>query len=30
VTWAAVILIVVFVQVAQFFGNWLARKVMRR
>lgn len=30
VTWAAVVLIVVFVQVAQFFGNWLARKVMRR
>jgi D-methionine transport system permease protein len=30
VTWAAVILIVVFVQIAQFFGNWLARKVMRR
>ncbi|MET4157527.1 methionine ABC transporter permease [Agromyces sp. PvR057] len=30
VTWAAVILIVVFVQLAQFLGNWLARKVMRR
>jgi D-methionine transport system permease protein len=30
VTWAAVILIVVFVQLAQFFGNWLARKIMRR
>ncbi|MGI9822395.1 methionine ABC transporter permease [Agromyces sp. Marseille-Q5079] len=30
ITWAAVILIVVFVQVAQFLGNWLARKVMRR
>lgn len=30
ITWAAVILIVVFVQCAQFFGNWLARKVMRR
>ncbi|MFF2372559.1 methionine ABC transporter permease [Agromyces sp. NPDC058110] len=30
VTWAAVLLIIVFVQVAQFFGNWLARKIMRR
>jgi D-methionine transport system permease protein len=30
ITWAAVILIVVFVQGVQFFGNWLARKVMRR
>ncbi|MFB9310723.1 D-methionine transport system permease protein [Agromyces hippuratus] len=30
ITWAAVIIIVVFVQCAQFFGNWLARKVMRR
>lgn len=30
ITWAAVILIIVFVQLAQFFGNWLARKVMRR
>jgi D-methionine transport system permease protein len=30
ITWAAVILIVVFVQVVQFFGNWLARKVLRR
>ncbi|MGH3706183.1 MAG: methionine ABC transporter permease [Agromyces sp.] len=30
ITWAAVILIVVFVQCAQFLGNWLARKVMRR
>jgi D-methionine transport system permease protein len=30
ITWAAVILIVVFVQVVQFVGNWLARKVMRR
>ena len=29
-TWAAVIPIVVFVQVVQFFGNWLARKVLRR
>jgi len=30
ITWAAVILIVVFVQVVQFIGNWLARKVLRR
>jgi D-methionine transport system permease protein len=30
VTWAAVLLIVVLVQVVQFFGNWLARKVLRR
>ncbi|KQM82970.1 methionine ABC transporter permease [Agromyces sp. Leaf222] len=30
ITWAAVILIIVFVQLAQFFGNWLARKVLRR
>ncbi|WP_394552706.1 methionine ABC transporter permease [Agromyces sp. MMS24-JH15] len=30
VTWAAVLLIVVFVQVVQYLGNWLARKVMRR
>ncbi|MEV1130459.1 methionine ABC transporter permease [Agromyces sp. NPDC049794] len=30
VTWAAVLLIVVFVQVVQFLGNWLARKVLRR
>ncbi|MFC9559849.1 methionine ABC transporter permease [Agromyces sp. NPDC056965] len=30
ITWAAVILIVVFVQAVQFLGNWLARKVMRR
>lgn len=30
VTWAAVILIIVLVQGAQFFGNWLARKVLRR
>ena len=30
ITWAAVILIVVFVQVVQFVGNWLARKVLRR
>ena len=30
VTWAAVLLIIILVQLAQFFGNWLARKVMRR
>lgn len=30
VTWAAVLLIVVFVQVVQFLGNWLAGKVLRR
>ncbi|WP_139417762.1 methionine ABC transporter permease [Agromyces laixinhei] len=30
ITWAAIVLIVIFVQCAQFFGNWLARKVMRR
>ena len=30
VTWAAVLLIVVFVQAVQFLGNWLARKVLRR
>ncbi|WP_395242493.1 methionine ABC transporter permease [Agromyces sp. MMS24-K17] len=30
VTWAAVLLIVAFVQVVQYLGNWLARKVMRR
>ncbi|HEY1105492.1 ABC transporter permease [Agromyces endophyticus] len=30
ITWAALLLIVVFVQVLQFLGNWLARKVMRR
>ena len=30
ITWAAIILIVVFVQGVQFLGNWLARKVMRR
>ena len=30
VTWAAVILIIVFVQLVQFFGNWLARKALRR
>ncbi|RKQ33363.1 methionine ABC transporter permease [Kocuria tytonis] len=30
VTWAAVIVIIVLVQLVQFFGNWLARKIMRR
>lgn len=30
VTWAAVLLIVVFVQGVQFLGNWLARRVLRR
>ncbi|WP_350349394.1 methionine ABC transporter permease [Agromyces sp. G08B096] len=30
ITWAALLLIVVFVQGLQFFGNWLARKVLRR
>ena len=30
VTWAAVLLIVIFVQVVQFLGNWLARKALRR
>ena len=30
ITWAAVLLIVVFVQGVQFLGNWLARKVLRR
>jgi len=30
VTWVAVITIVVLVQVAQFLGNWLARKALRR
>ena len=30
VTWAAVILIIVFVQLVQFLGNWLARKALRR
>ncbi|GAA1947491.1 methionine ABC transporter permease [Agromyces allii] len=29
-TWAAVLLIILLVQVVQFLGNWLARKVMRR
>ncbi|MBM7831447.1 D-methionine transport system permease protein [Agromyces cerinus] len=30
ITWAALLLIVIFVQSLQFLGNWLARKVMRR
>ncbi|MGW9632384.1 methionine ABC transporter permease [Agromyces sp. NPDC055520] len=30
ITWAALLIIVVLVQSLQFFGNWLARKVMRR
>jgi len=30
VTWVAVITIVVLVQAAQFLGNWLARKALRR
>ena len=30
VTWAAVLLIIVFVQLVQFLGNWLARKALRR
>ncbi|GAA2455087.1 methionine ABC transporter permease [Agromyces soli] len=30
VTWAAVLLIIVFVQIVQYLGNWLARKVLRR
>ncbi|AWB89811.1 methionine ABC transporter permease [Homoserinimonas hongtaonis] len=30
VTWAAVIIIILFVQLIQFLANWLARKVMRR
>ena len=30
VTWAAVIVIIVLVQLVQFFGNWLARRIMRR
>lgn len=30
VTWAAVLLIIVLVQGVQFFGNWLARRVLRR
>jgi D-methionine transport system permease protein len=30
VTWAAVLLIIVMVQLVQFLGNWLARKAFRR
>lgn len=30
VTWAAVLIIIVIVQGVQFFGNWLARRVLRR
>ena len=30
VTWAAVLVIVVIVQLAQFLGNWLSKEVMRR
>ncbi|WP_179945388.1 methionine ABC transporter permease [Luteipulveratus mongoliensis] len=30
VTWVAVLTMVVLVQLAQFTGNWLARRVMRR
>lgn len=30
VTWAAVLVIIVIVQGVQFFGNWLARRVLRR
>lgn len=30
VTWITVLVIIVIVQAAQLFGNWLARKVMRR
>jgi D-methionine transport system permease protein len=30
VTWIAVITIVILVQAAQFLGNWLARKALRR
>jgi D-methionine transport system permease protein len=30
VTWVAVITIIILVQVAQFVGNWLARKALRR
>jgi len=30
VTWAAVLLIIILVQFVQFFGNWLARKALRR
>ena len=30
VTYAAVIVIVIIVQIAQLLGNWLSRKIMRR
>lgn len=30
VTWAAVLLIIAFVQAVQYLGNWLARKALRR
>ena len=30
VTWAAVLIIIVIVQAVQFFGNWLARRILRR
>ena len=30
VTWVATAVIIVIVQVAQFFGNWLSKKIMRR
>ncbi|MFZ4893975.1 methionine ABC transporter permease [Plantibacter sp. Mn2098] len=30
VTWAAVLIIILLVQAVQFFGNWLARRVLRR
>lgn len=30
VTWAAVLVIIVIVQAVQFFGNWLARRILRR
>ena len=30
VTWVATAVIIVIVQVAQLFGNWLSKKIMRR
>jgi len=30
VTWIAVLTIIVLVQAAQFFGNWLSGKALRR
>jgi D-methionine transport system permease protein len=30
VTYAAVIVIVIIVQIAQLFGNWLSRRILRR